>query len=103
MDLLAQKRMLLVLTALVFTSVSWAGDGFYQLSRVDYFSLHLAEEKAVPAPLWDAKEEVPGVVMELLNDPSEQSARRYLDWNRERLMRVARAQAMVDAVAGEGK
>jgi len=105
MDLLAKKRMLLVLSMLL-AGPALAQENLYQLSVVDYFMLRRAV-KTGEVSLWGEEAPVPAPVVDLLEDPRESTARRYLEWSRERLARVARAQRAVDDVermmpAGEG-
>ncbi len=80
----------------------WAGpvqaqEGLYDLSAVDYFRLKGQNKTDLPS-LWIEEEHMPAPVIALLDDPDEATARRYLEWNRERLARVARAQQIVDDV-----
>ncbi len=100
MDLLAQKRVLFILTVTFFvTAHALADNGFYRLTQIDYFALRSVEKKKdVLAPLWREQDQVPEEVMALLNEPNEQTARAYLDWNRARMAKIAQAQAMIDAV-----
>ena len=96
MDLLAKKRMLLVLI-LLWAGPALAQEDLYHLSRVDYFMLK-RPLKMDPTSLWTEEEHMPAPVVDLLDDPGEVTARRYLAWNRERLARVVRAQRVVDEV-----
>ncbi|MFH0753237.1 MAG: hypothetical protein V2A70_01580 [Candidatus Omnitrophota bacterium] len=82
---------------LLFSSAVLAEDGLYQLPRIDYFAMRAVKRGDHSLmPLWD-EADVPAVVLDLLNDPNAVSARHYLEWSRERLLRVARAQAAIDA------
>ncbi|MBF0331015.1 MAG: hypothetical protein HQL17_03700 [Candidatus Omnitrophica bacterium] len=99
MDILAQKRVLFVLTSLLVLSPSVAAGDLYGLTQVDYFSVHASVPKKPPsAPLWNEQDNIPKAVMMLLNEPNEDTARRYLEWSRERQARTARAQEIIDTL-----
>ena len=115
MDLLAQKRVLFVLMAAVVAASPGVvhagvdGEDLYHFSCIDYFSLKARKEKkALASPVWlEAGQHPPKVVVDLLEDPNEETARHYLEWNRARLARIARAQRLVEeteqVMAGEPK
>ena len=108
MGLLAQKRMLLVLICLGMAPGVHADEGIFHLSVVDYFGLKaLKKENAGQSSVWvEPGYRPPQVVIDLLDDPNEQTAHRYLRWHRERLEKVARAQEvlekLVDPSQGRG-
>jgi hypothetical protein len=104
MGLLAKERVLLVLIFCV-GAVGFAAEGPYHFDRIDYFGMTGPEEgKIDPADAWlDPGYRPPQVVIDLLEDPRESTARRYLQWNRERLEKIKAAQRAVDAAAAAEK
>jgi hypothetical protein len=98
MGVLAKERVLFVLTFLV-CAPAYAGEGLYHLSTIDYFSMKKCQENRVDPPdVWlEPGHRPPQVVVDLLEDPGERTAQRYLQWNRERLARIMAAQQAVDA------
>ncbi len=101
MGLLAQKRMLFVL---IFLGMgSWArADDLFHLTMVDYFGMKsIRKERDVGSTAWEEPGyHPPQVVVDLLNDPNEETALQYLRWHRDRLDKISRAQEAVEKVKG---
>ncbi|MEI8012678.1 MAG: hypothetical protein WCI27_09425 [Candidatus Omnitrophota bacterium] len=102
MAILAQKGMLSVLMAggIIFPSCAFAN--LFGMDKIDYFSLRkVQEERYVAAdPLWSERGGSPPMVVEMfLNDPNELTARKYLDWQKERLQKIARAQGVLERMS----
>jgi hypothetical protein len=93
MDFLAQKRVLFVLIFFSMVSWGWSDEDLFHLTMVDYFGMK-ARKKENAEPGYHP----PQVVSDLLDDPTEQSALEYLRWQRERLDKISRAQALLDKV-----
>lgn len=71
--------------------------------EVDFFGAK-SRPKPPDAPLWDGDKPPPAPVRELLERPSAESARRYLEWQRRRLEQLALAiRAVEEAQAGAAK
>lgn len=100
MGLLAQKRVLFVLIFFSLGSYGWADEYPFHLTAVDYFGLRRQDDKKVVfSPDWvEPGYHPPQVVMDLLDDPNEQTALAYLRWQRERFEKIARAQQVLDKV-----
>jgi hypothetical protein len=99
MDLLAKKRVLSVLI-LAGTASAVCADDLFKMPMIDYFGI-----KAVPRAGQQDRfitsasgHELPPAVADLLDDPTEQTARSYLAWHRARLKKIVDAQHMVEAV-----
>lgn len=54
-----------------------------------------------PAPIWDGDKPPPGPARQLLEDPTIESARRYLEWQRGRLERLQKALKALEAAKAE--
>jgi hypothetical protein len=93
MGLLAKERVLFVLIFFGMASCGWSDDDLFRLTTVDYFGVKARQKEAV-----EPGYHPPKVVMALLDDPSEQTALEYLRWQRERLDKISRAQAVLDKV-----
>ena len=94
MDLLAQKRVLLVLILWCMTARVQAAEGVFHLSMVDYFDMKIGQEDR-----FSSSPDTPKAVAEFLDDPSEKTALGYLRWHRQRLLKIARAQEILDRVS----
>ena len=93
MGLLAKKRVLFVLIFLSMVSCGWSDEDLFHLTMVDYFGTKALQKENI-----EPGYHPPRVVMDLLDDPSEQTALEYLRWHRERLEKISRAQAALDKV-----
>jgi hypothetical protein len=93
MGLLAKKGMLFVLIFFGMASCGWSDEDLFRLTTVDYFGVKARQKENA-----DSGYHPPSVVSDLLDDPSEQTALAYLCWQRERLDRITRAQAILDKV-----
>ena len=115
MDILAQKRMLFVLImgVCVFTGGIARADGRvmgYGFSGIDYFGLRAVDtgraETFSSDDLWNDVKFLPGggiegyrppqPVLDLLEFPSTETGQRYLEWNRLRLEKIAKAQKVLE-------
>lgn len=97
-------------------------EGFFAIAEVDFWGTKHAVRRAAPGrsasldrtssdqDLWqdvvlEASGRVtsyrpPAVVVQLLENPTEENARKYLQWQRARLDRIRRAQEMIERVEG---
>lgn len=71
--------------------------GFFGRREVDFWGTRRAEPPA-PASSW-ADAAAPEPVKRLLDAPTRENARAYVDWQKERLRRLQAAMAAVQAVA----
>jgi len=85
--------MLFVLIFWSMVSCGWSDEDLFRLSTVDYFGMKARQKENA-----EAGHHPPQVVSDLLNDPSERTALQYLRWQRERLDKISRAQAILDKV-----
>jgi hypothetical protein len=93
MGLLAQKRVLFVLIFFSMAPYGWSEEDVFHLSMIDYFGMKARQQERA-----DPGYHPPQVVADLLDDPSERTALEYLRWQRERLDKISRAQAILDKV-----
>jgi glutaredoxin len=69
--------------------------GFFEEKPVDFWGTK--KRAAEAAALWDGARP-PAPVADLLENPSAETARRYLDWQRDRLARLQKAVAALEDV-----
>jgi len=72
--------------------------------EVDFFGEKKKKRETPTAPVWEGDKPPPAPVRELLEKPSPETARRYLEWQKHRLERLAQAlKALEEAKAAEPK
>jgi hypothetical protein len=100
MGLLAEKRVLLILIFFGMMTSAQAGEDLFHLTMVDYFGAKACKKgRALAVSTWvEPGYRPPQVVMDLLDDPNEQTALQYLRWHRDRLEKLARAQEILQKV-----
>lgn len=99
MDLLAKKRMLLVLIVGCAAFPSGVGADLYSIGRIEYFAVkdNARDQPSPPDPLWVERGFAPPAVVEaFLDDPNETTALKYLAWQKERLKKIAEAQRILE-------
>jgi hypothetical protein len=105
MGILAKERVLFVLIFFGLVPCGQAREDLFNLSTVDYFGMKLCKsESFARSSIWidpGSGYRPPQVVMDLLNDPNEQTALEYLRWHRERLKKIARAQQVLEKVSAQ--
>ena len=116
MDILAQKRMLFVLifsTLLFVDSPASAVFESYGFSHIDYFDANLTGNEPHDLfstdDLWnethDSSEGAteiyrpPKVVVQFLEQPNEENARKYIQWNTLRMDKIIRAQKILEQIS----
>jgi glutaredoxin len=69
-----------------------------QLGPVDFWG---TRKKEAPPPAWAEGERPAGPVADLLERPSKETARRYLDWQKDRLARLEAAMKALEEAQRE--
>ncbi|MBF0485831.1 MAG: hypothetical protein HQL16_04880 [Candidatus Omnitrophica bacterium] len=103
------------LSLALLASPCFAQSAAYGLSEIDYFSMK-SSRLTVQAPqedLWaepvlspDGKVSIyhpPAVVVDFLNNPNEETGRKYLNWNASRLSKIQKAQKVLEALSHQEK
>ena len=84
-----------------FSSCLYAANP-YQLGGVDYFHDESQEKslqkKQQPFDWREPSYAPPEIVSTLLNDPTPENARAYLDWQRQKIERIIKAQKMINQI-----
>lgn len=84
---------------MIFLAALLGGDGFFERRDVDFWGARRAN--VVPAPdLWP-EATAPATVRKLLDAPTRENARAYLEWQSARLKRLREAVAAVDEAQRE--
>ncbi len=102
MDLLAQKRMLFVLIYMLGIFSKNASADLFNFKKLEYFPLktmaaHKPKEEINFSldELWNSKD----IVQMFLTNPNEETAKKYLMWQEERIKHLKNAMFVLDRLS----
>ncbi|MEW6409753.1 MAG: hypothetical protein AB1488_06530 [Nitrospirota bacterium] len=123
------RKILITLILLLYPSSIFAEDrgvSFFDCKKIVFFSECKEETKKAPAPSSNMKSQIsnlksqkeslwiepvispdgsiryyvpPKIVLDFLEDPTEENAKRYLEWNKEKLRKINAAQEVLNQIA----